>query len=810
MDRRTRRQPDFESTDDGSGGRKPVKATSDGIMADMSAFCLPQTMQSDRDYASKIAKGYNPFAPLLSVDSFNTSLAGYVNDGQKTNPGSSQAKSRTATLRIRVHDKRRLNEVASLVKPGSAGGYGGTRLAITYGWGHPGALESGRASDANAAARFGDFLSTARTTEIYKIVTTRMSFTDGGEVQLDLDLAVSETKNTYVSQKLAGSESLTGTEFQESVESIIDFVSMNDAAGKNSRGRPNFHLKTFKKELEKEKGYPPEVKEKLGSYFEAIKNVKSSPGKTAGVAELGAIFADIFGEQNGSIFAEAAIKSNPSSTTDALFSEVCKGPDPFLRPKYATNPVSSNFLKKSNFVAKREKIPGSNAFVSFGKLVSFFLSKPLLSADVHETQIVFYSFNRNAAGVFDYNIAQFPIPTRDFKKKAKAYVKKNGNVQMNDFLTFIISTYIHDPTMTNSMAYGLQGAKTSSKKTAALNKIYGRVGAKTPPKVEPPNVVVEMSTHPAREVLNEPQVQQQHQSGTEDNSPKKVFRIEIYDTKCTAGPFLSDLEQAGDVGAIQVMKRDTIVERFNMGETEAGKSLDAPYSAPEHQSLYNAQLKYFSEPPREYVTKPDVSPDKIKEITDEINKGISASNKKIKNKKKHAKPVKSDDVKSMLEEYVFIDNSKASVKRLKKEEFQIMANGYVLIGTEGSSVTDINVQTQENSQLASIEMQDPRSDEQKADHAKQKINPLPISSLPTEIDITCLGNPYIHNSQEYYVDLGSGTSIDGYYSVVNLEHSIEPGKFETKFKLSPVGGGTIYQDPSGRLQSFVAGQLGRK
>ena len=793
---------DFESDPSGN----PVKKGSDAVAASMDIFCMPQTMVNVTDYEKKIAQGYNPFAPLMTVSSFTTNSSGRQNTGKTTRPGSSPALDRSSTLQLRIHDKRRLNEVASLIKPGQAGGFGSTRLAITYGWGHPDILDVTRSSDANFSARYGDFLNASRVTEVYSISDSRLSFLDGGEVQVNMDLIVTEQRDSIVSQKLAGNEANTATEFQESVESLIDFMAMNPDSGNNSKGYGNFHVRSFRKKLEAEDTFSADAKEKLKEYFDAVKKSKvkkSKKGNTnsEGLKALGGLFAKTFGPKTQSVFSEAAVKSNPSSIVGPLITEVCRGHDPFLRPRFANHPRGNKGLDVKLFknAKKSHKKTTKNSYVSFGKVVTYFLSKALTSSDVKETQIIFYPFNRNAAGAFDFNIAQFPISCSDLKKRVTAYVKENGNVQMNDFITFLVDTYIHDDTLQNSWVYGLQKQKKQIQRDTALNKIYGREGAKTGPRVEVPKIAIEMTTHKARQNLREAEAK------TEDTSPSKIFRIEIYDMKCTASPFIGDVLGAGDVGAFQKMTRDTSKEREAMAKGLDGDAAEEVKKyAPDHQGLYNKQMNYFKD---QGFLSSEPTGKEIKDIEEELNNGIKEANKKKSKKQKKDPELKGGEVAAMIGEFLFLDNSKKSMLQLLREDFKLHSNGYITIGCEGTSVTDVSVQTQEDSQAKSIELQRRTTESERAEQKKQKINSLPVVTMPTEIDITCLGNPFLHISQEYYVDLGTQSSLDGMYSVQSVEHSLEPGRYETKIKLIPQGGGTVYQNPMGRLQAFIAGKL---
>jgi len=54
---------------------------------------------------------------------------------------------------------------------------------------------------------------------------------------------------------------------------------------------------------------------------------------------------------------------------------------------------------------------------------------------------------------------------------------------------------------------------------------------------------------------------------------------------------------------------------------------------------------------------------------------------------------------------------------------------------------------------------------------------------PVECSLQTIGCPYFNFGQEYFIDFGSGTTIDNLYTVVDITHSINNGEFTTNLKL---------------------------
>jgi len=63
---------------------------------------------------------------------------------------------------------------------------------------------------------------------------------------------------------------------------------------------------------------------------------------------------------------------------------------------------------------------------------------------------------------------------------------------------------------------------------------------------------------------------------------------------------------------------------------------------------------------------------------------------------------------------------------------------------------------------------------------------LPLQTAPTSLSLTTLGCPVISYGQYFFVDFGTGTTVDNQYVVSGISHTISQGKFETKLKCTQV------------------------
>lgn len=63
--------------------------------------------------------------------------------------------------------------------------------------------------------------------------------------------------------------------------------------------------------------------------------------------------------------------------------------------------------------------------------------------------------------------------------------------------------------------------------------------------------------------------------------------------------------------------------------------------------------------------------------------------------------------------------------------------------------------------------------------------------IPSTISLNMIGNVCISRGQTYYVDFGTGTSLDQAYTVTSVSHSIRPGTFTTSVSLIPTNNATV-------------------
>jgi hypothetical protein len=58
---------------------------------------------------------------------------------------------------------------------------------------------------------------------------------------------------------------------------------------------------------------------------------------------------------------------------------------------------------------------------------------------------------------------------------------------------------------------------------------------------------------------------------------------------------------------------------------------------------------------------------------------------------------------------------------------------------------------------------------------------MPQEILPTQVNFTMLGCPFLSFGQQFYIDFDTGTNADNIYMISKLSHTFAPGSFTSTF-----------------------------
>lgn len=114
------------------------------------------------------------------------------------------------------------------------------------------------------------------------------------------------------------------------------------------------------------------------------------------------------------------------------------------------------------------------------------------------------------------------------------------------------------------------------------------------------------------------------------------------------------------------------------------------------------------------------------------------------------------------------------------------------IGTAGSMITNASYSTSAGGDIANLNLLKGIKNSGGASGAGTFPGiDADLFIIPTTLSLTMVGMPIINRGQTYYVDFGTGTTLDNTYTVTSVKHSIKQGSFTTSATLNITHQGSI-------------------
>jgi len=188
-------------------------------------------------------------------------------------------------------------------------------------------------------------------------------------------------------------------------------------------------------------------------------------------------------------------------------------------------------------------------------------------------------------------------------------------------------------------------------------------------------------------------------------------------------------------------------------------------------------------------------------IYDGANSGKSETNILLAAMKKSSGVVKVIDAASSVQSdsnlFTVIkksdDTCDVSVNKAQAKSIISAAYPTIRIGSEGSTIINASYSTMssgvvENSLQFSAIAEGYSGVSGTATSAEVNAN---FYLTPSSVTISMLGMPLLNRGQNYFIDFGTGTSIDNVYTVTTVKHSIKGGQFTTTATLLPTNAASI-------------------
>ena len=111
-------------------------------------------------------------------------------------------------------------------------------------------------------------------------------------------------------------------------------------------------------------------------------------------------------------------------------------------------------------------------------------------------------------------------------------------------------------------------------------------------------------------------------------------------------------------------------------------------------------------------------------------------------------------------------------------------------GSQFSAMTSVSLSSNTSGEVNNVLLLNSISDDSSTTPG-QNSEMEDITVIPASARVTMLGCPLVEYGQQYFIDMGTGTTADNLYVVTSISHNIAAGKFDTSLGLTFCSNGTM-------------------
>jgi hypothetical protein len=725
--------------------------------AGMELFTSPQTMTNysgDNIIGAWPSRGYvlDPSRPFMSLKGMTIRMQGL---------GQTIYSSKEANLNIVLHDRSRMKEISSLLATDQ---FGHTRFVIRFGWLHP---ESGEGSNSD----IGKFLGSLTDVGVYNLVSSKWTINAAGEVDIDLRLSclggedirgipvitgqymptiMFKPQIERIAQGMVASN-MSQWQQDDEVKDVIRGINVSTAT--LSSPRTMINRETYQ-EIMEAAGYGAGAgdHDALKSTLEELIE-KLTPAINPSDTDVEE--ADAEREENWKKYGDEInrrLSSTFSQSSDAYLS--ADDVNPLLMTEAA--PTTG----QADLPAGDIEGTARNEYVSFGKIAMNFIGYPLaMSGRYDEVQLMFYPLNKQAGYARRFTTASFPIHSSRFSTIINRLAIKRPNLSISSFLDLMEKHFF---SKVSYDAYGLSsqyktiqrlkadesaGTEAGKKKLKnardsldkRLKDIYREDGMGGSIEFKLPDLSFLFETVPALRFTESVTDVTSSTPRVTLEPDRFILRVHIYDEK--SSPYEKEMF------LLQVMKEGSFPSMLS----DSG----SPDESPSSTNGANVATEESVSDPIEHAAQELII---IDEHTDDA--GVSVKYAIIK----HARRVKNVLKRSMPSFTFGMSNSPVESISMGSSTSGPMGDMFLLNSVTPQGGSPGNVATTQADSM---------------------------NVIPSQPTINMLGCPSIQRGQQFFIDMGTGTTADNIYSVRDVTHTLGPGKFNTTVNLMFTGGNNV-------------------
>ena len=744
---------------------QPVTEASPATVAGMEVFTSPQTLVNGNEPhydigperltpAGRQASVIDKFRPFMTLKSFDVSVV----------PARGMISTKSASISLTLHDRSRLAEIGQLVKPD---GLADIEILAEYGWSHPEGF--GSSND------FATMLNALRVKDKYMVVNSSMSFNEVGEVDITLKL-VSKGDNDLTFRMVTDAEvaqtfdqiNLLFRKIRELKRSIrADLVENEEMIGSQIMGKANSVSAILSMSAEE---------------FSDLQKAIDQMIDNGGSGE----YTDLANSMQEAIVGAQSLESQIQAAMSQKKNKIKTGIDPFAKACESQGIVWEEVEEEPSGYKLKDH-------ASFAKIALEFIAKPLAATKkFEEVQLCFYPINQYATFARDDDVGSFPINVSLFEKVLTEKLKKNPAMTLAAFVGFMNSTFFNNQA---ADIYGFGSIYERDPKTGK-SKLRSQYEESQEARTRIPNekkAVFEAAYGPgAEQKFTKPSVQMYLECvpGTDtDNGGENasILRIHFFDQAATSYSGFADMWES---------LRSSLSSSINMAAVAAFRARENPPDPESGQAIqlsnyaahFSEQMSLLAEMDILEGVDSDgnsVPIDQLSPAFDAVA-GLETSDAEIEAVQQN-----------MNIEYVRIKGGPAGLKYMFHRNMPS-----IKYGSTYSAIMKANLSTQADSRMATIHMQ--RAQKAGAGPDGGGDDGLPMRTFPAQLSLDMYGCPVINFGQQYFIDFGTGTTLDDIYGVTGVDHKFSPGEFTTSVKLVPLQKFGSFQSLLGNFSKMIA------
>lgn len=340
--------------------------------------------------------------PFMTFQSFNIQVT----------PATGMLATKSAELKITLHDRSRLNQIVPFITPG---GVGNVEFVVEYGWSHP--------DNDPEKNPYGALINAMRTTEKYGVMNSSYSFTDDGQVDISLKLYTKGADNATFDlvTALHDNDKHPIELLKELTKAIRDAkaaLNKNGIKLNAEMGAPDIlgKISSVKGLLSLE---PKQIKE-INNFIAGLKKMTSS-------SDISGLFEDFSNQWDGAQqVASSFVQKLESYYTEVINRLVASTDDPWIEynEHLGINPQN---------------------FVSLNKILLEMVAKPLMkTGKFDDVQFHFYPLNEYAMWGRQLVVGQYPINKQRFKDYMLERLKHSPSMTIQKLLNYIKKEFVNN------------------------------------------------------------------------------------------------------------------------------------------------------------------------------------------------------------------------------------------------------------------------------------------------------------------------------------------------------------------------------